>query len=286
MSHKLRRLMAGVCLIAAPVVYVAGLLVDPALRAGDAATGAYGRHPDQVAVSAALLHWSRVLLVPGIVVMLGDYFYARLEREFGAENRGRLGDEALRSRSPSFWKIRLTWVRTVASPTPSRSPISGLESPRANCASTSCSRAVRVASSDGGSAAGRAANEAMTRVVMAGSISASPAAATRTAATSCSGGDTLRRNPLTPSRSAACRCSSVSNVVSMMIFGGRGSASNRRAADTPSNRGIAMSMTTTSGRNRRAAATASSPSAASPTTVIAGAAAVSTTSRSPARIIA
>ena len=125
MSHKLRRLMAGVCLIAAPVVYVAGLLVDPALRAGDAATGAYGRHPDQVAVSAALLHWSWVLLVPGIVgmvhlvrrravlfghiagavallgvvnfsaLMLGDYFYARLEREFGAENGSRLGDEAL-----------------------------------------------------------------------------------------------------------------------------------------------------------------------------------------------
>lgn len=125
MSHKLRRLMAGVCLVSAPFVYVAGLLVDPALRAGDAAAGAYGRHPDQVSVSAALLHWSWVLLVPGIVgmvhlvrrravlfghiagavallgvvnfsaLMLGDYFYARLEREFGAETGGRLGDEAL-----------------------------------------------------------------------------------------------------------------------------------------------------------------------------------------------
>ncbi|GGM29886.1 hypothetical protein GCM10007977_033970 [Dactylosporangium sucinum] len=116
--------MAGTCLVAAPVGYVAGLFVDPALRAGDAAVDAYGRHPGQVAVSAALLHWSWVLLVPGIVgmihlvrrravvfghvagavallgivnfsaLMLGDHFYAVLERDLGVEHGDRLGDEA------------------------------------------------------------------------------------------------------------------------------------------------------------------------------------------------
>ncbi|UWZ34207.1 hypothetical protein Drose_23515 [Dactylosporangium roseum] len=120
-------MFAAVCLMAAPFVYVAGLLVDPALRAGDAADGAYGRHPGQVSVSAALLHWSWVLLVPGIIgmihlvrrravlfgqiagvvallgvvnfsaLMLGDFFYARLEAELGPETGGRLGDEAFAS---------------------------------------------------------------------------------------------------------------------------------------------------------------------------------------------
>ncbi|MER7006032.1 hypothetical protein ABT297_23735 [Dactylosporangium sp. NPDC000555] len=125
MPHRFRRLFAAVCLLAAPFFYVAGVLVDPALRAGDAADGAYGRHPGQVSVSAALLHWSWVLLVPGIIgmihmvrrralvfghvagaaallgivnfsaLMLGDYFYARLERQFGPELGSRLADEAL-----------------------------------------------------------------------------------------------------------------------------------------------------------------------------------------------
>ncbi len=126
----------------------------------------------------------------------------------------------------------------------------------------------------------------MTRVVTAGSISAEPAAATRTASTSCSGGDTFSRKPLTPSRRAACRCSSVSNIVNRMIFGGCGSASSSRAAPSPSSRGMAMSMTSTSGRSRRAVTTASRPSAASPTTAMPAPAAVSTTSRSPARIMA
>ncbi|WP_238013174.1 hypothetical protein KZZ52_39195 [Dactylosporangium sp. AC04546] len=124
MSQRLRRLMAGICMVAAPVVYVAGLFADPALRAGDAAEGAYGRHPGQVAVSAALLHWSWVLLVPGIVgmihlvrqravvfghvagavallgivnfsaLMLGDHFYAVLERDLGVERATELGDQA------------------------------------------------------------------------------------------------------------------------------------------------------------------------------------------------
>ena len=124
MQHKLRRLLAGACLLAAPLFYVAGLVADPALRAGDEATGAYGRHPGQVSVSAALLHWSWVLLVPGIIgmihlvrrravlfghvagavallgivnfsaLMLGDFFYARLEADLGAERGTELGDAA------------------------------------------------------------------------------------------------------------------------------------------------------------------------------------------------
>jgi hypothetical protein len=122
MPHTFRRLLAGACLVAAPLFYVAGLLVDPALRAGDAAEGAYGRHPGQVSVSAALLHWSWVLLVPGIVgmihlvrrravlfghvagvvallgvvnfsaLMLGDFFYARLEADLGTAEGDRLAD--------------------------------------------------------------------------------------------------------------------------------------------------------------------------------------------------
>ena len=124
MPHNLRRLLAGACLVAAPLLYVAGLLVDPALRAGDAADGAYGRHPGQVSVSAVLLHWSWVLLVPGIIgmihlvrrravlfghiagavallgvvnfsaLMLGDYFYARLEADLGTAEGDRLADAA------------------------------------------------------------------------------------------------------------------------------------------------------------------------------------------------
>ncbi|MDG6102158.1 hypothetical protein Daura_44505 [Dactylosporangium aurantiacum] len=125
MPHTLRRLLAGACLVAAPLVYVAGLVVDPALRAGDAADGAYGRHPGQVSVSAALLHWSWVLLVPGILgmihlvrrravlfghiagavallgvvnfssLMLGDFFYARLEADLGTAEGDRLADASL-----------------------------------------------------------------------------------------------------------------------------------------------------------------------------------------------
>ncbi len=103
---------------------MAGVLVDPALGGGDDAAGAYGRHPGQVSVSAALLHWSWVLLIPGIIgmmhlvrrravvfgnvagviallgvvnfsaLMLGDMFYARLEAALGAEAGTRLADEA------------------------------------------------------------------------------------------------------------------------------------------------------------------------------------------------
>ncbi len=122
---RFRRLAAGVCLIAAPIVYVAGIVADPALRQGGGdTTGVYGRHLEQVSVSAAVLHWSWVLLVPGIIgmihlarrrgvllghlagglallgvvnfsaLMLGDYFYARLERSLPPAQGAALADEA------------------------------------------------------------------------------------------------------------------------------------------------------------------------------------------------
>src|ERR1700754_3875644 len=111
--HRLHRRAAGSCLIAAPLLYIAGIVADPALRLGD--PDAYGKYPDQVGISAAVLHWSWVLLIPGIIgmihlvrgrhvrfgwiaggvallgvvnfsaLMLGDYFYARLEQEFGPD---------------------------------------------------------------------------------------------------------------------------------------------------------------------------------------------------------
>ncbi|MGI5267997.1 hypothetical protein ACQEUU_02465 [Nonomuraea sp. CA-218870] len=122
---RFRRLAAGACLIAAPVLYVAGMAADPALRQGGGDTvGVYGRHLEQVSVSAAILHWSWVLLVPGIVgmihlvrrravllghltgglallgvvnfsaLMLGGYFYARLERSLPPAQGAALGDQA------------------------------------------------------------------------------------------------------------------------------------------------------------------------------------------------
>jgi hypothetical protein len=124
---RFRRLTAGMCLIAAPVTYVAGIVADPALRLGSNAdaAGAYGRHLEQVSLSAAILHWSWVLLVPGVIgmihlvrrravllghiagtiallgvvnfsaLMLGDFFYARLERELSPATGAALGDRAL-----------------------------------------------------------------------------------------------------------------------------------------------------------------------------------------------
>ncbi|GIH94336.1 hypothetical protein ACFFMN_05635 [Planobispora siamensis] len=123
--HGFRRRAAGLCLIVAPIVYVAGLLVDPAIRQGGDPVGIYGAHPEQVSVSAALLHWSWVLLIPGIIgmihlvrdravvlghitgglallgvvnfsaLMLGDFFYSMLERAMPPAQGSALGDEAL-----------------------------------------------------------------------------------------------------------------------------------------------------------------------------------------------
>jgi len=122
--RRFRRLAAGLCLIAAPLVYVTGLVADPALRAGTDVTGQYGEHPGWVSLSASLLHWSWVLLIPGIVgmvhlirhrgvifghlagglallgvvnfsgLMLGDFFYSRLEADLGVEEGTRIGDAA------------------------------------------------------------------------------------------------------------------------------------------------------------------------------------------------
>ncbi|MEW9549071.1 hypothetical protein [Nonomuraea sp. NPDC050783] len=124
---RFRRLAAGTCLIAAPLLYVAGVLADPALRLGGEAdtVGVYGRELEQVSLSAAVLHWSWVLLVPGVIgmihlvrrravllghlagalallgvvnfsaLMLGDFFYARLERELPPATGAALADRAL-----------------------------------------------------------------------------------------------------------------------------------------------------------------------------------------------
>ena len=121
--HRLRRLFAGASMLAAPALYVTGIVLDPALRSGNV-PGAYGRHPEWVSASAAVLHWSWVILVPGIIgmvhlirergvlfghiagglallgivnfsaLMFGDFFYSRLEAEFGADEGSRLADEA------------------------------------------------------------------------------------------------------------------------------------------------------------------------------------------------
>jgi hypothetical protein len=116
--RRFRRMAAGLCLIAAPIVYVAGVVADPELRG----LGTYGEHPGWVSLSASLLHWSWVLLVPGIVgmvhlirhrgvvfghlagglallgvvnfsgLMLGDFFYSQLEANLGTEEGNRIGD--------------------------------------------------------------------------------------------------------------------------------------------------------------------------------------------------
>ncbi|GLW99601.1 hypothetical protein [Microtetraspora sp. NBRC 16547] len=124
--HRFRRQAAGLCLIVAPLLYVAGVVADPALRQGEGSdtVGVYGRYPDQVSVSASLLHWSWVLLLPGVIgmihlirqravvfghiagglallgivnfsaLMLGDFFYSRLERALPAAQGALLADEA------------------------------------------------------------------------------------------------------------------------------------------------------------------------------------------------
>ncbi|GAA2870961.1 hypothetical protein GCM10010517_31260 [Streptosporangium fragile] len=125
--HMFRRRAAGLCLIAAPLLYIVGVVVDPNLRQGgtDEIVGIYGRYPDQVSVSASLLHWSWVLMVPGIIgmvhlirrrgvvlghvagglallgvvnfsaLMLGDFFYSRLESALPPAQGAKLAEEAL-----------------------------------------------------------------------------------------------------------------------------------------------------------------------------------------------
>ncbi len=130
--HALRRWTAGISLVVAPLLYTGALVVDPAIRKGGDTVGVYGAFADQVSVSAALLHWSWVLLIPGIIgmihllrdravvfghiagglallgvvnfsaLMLGDFFYSRLERALPAEQGARLADEALADPGATF----------------------------------------------------------------------------------------------------------------------------------------------------------------------------------------
>lgn len=100
--------------------------------------------------------------------------------------------------------MRATCVLTVASLKNSVAAISLLLSPRAISFKTSSSRAVSVDSArcDTAGAAGRA-NRSTNRRVIDGASSASPTATRRTAAMSCSGDTSFRRNPLAPARKAA-----------------------------------------------------------------------------------
>ncbi|MEU8204734.1 hypothetical protein [Streptosporangium sp. NPDC049046] len=127
-----RRWAAGVCLIVAPLIYIAGVVADPALRQGGDTTGVYGRYPEQVSVSASLLHWSWVLLIPGIIgmihlirhrgvvfghlagglallgvvnfsgLMLGDFFYSRLERALPPAEGAKLAEQAFSDPGATF----------------------------------------------------------------------------------------------------------------------------------------------------------------------------------------
>ncbi len=115
------RVVAGSSLLAVPVLYIAALVIDPAIRAGGG-IGHYGANPGQVSVSAALLHWSWVLLVPGLLgmthlaakrapvaahvtgsvavlgvinfsaLMTSDFVYSRLERVMEPHAGSALGD--------------------------------------------------------------------------------------------------------------------------------------------------------------------------------------------------
>jgi hypothetical protein len=106
----------------------------------------------------------------------------------------------------------------------------------------------------------------ITRRVIEGASSASPAAATRTAVISCSGGAFLSRKPLAPTVRAWYTYSSRSKVVRITTREPDPAATIWWVASSPSRLGMRMSISTTSGRSRRVAATASTPSPASPAT--------------------
>ncbi len=100
--------------------------------------------------------------------------------------------------------MRLTCVFTVSSPTCSRAASSGLDSPSASSRSTSVSRGVSTSNFPCVGAFGRSrANSAMSRRVIPGASSASPAATTRTASKSRSAVTSFSRNPLAPAASAS-----------------------------------------------------------------------------------
>ena len=68
---------------------------------------------------------------------------------------------------------------------------------------TSRSRVGQLVEPFGRAGRGMLANCSITRFVIAGERSASPAATVRIAASSCSGGSSLRTKPLAPARSAS-----------------------------------------------------------------------------------
>jgi hypothetical protein len=83
--QTLRRWTAGCCLLAAPVLYVAGLVADPAIRDGGDAVGVYGAFPGHVAGGVALL---------GIRELLGADARGLLLRAPGARTARRAGSAA------------------------------------------------------------------------------------------------------------------------------------------------------------------------------------------------
>src|SRR5690554_1465043 len=176
-----------------------------------------------------------------------------------------------RSRRPSFPRIRLMWVFTVASLRYSPVAISALLRPRAANRKMSRSRAVRLLNASGSaglvalpskcSNSSRVADAAMTAL---------PAWTVRMAASRNSGSASFSTNPLAPPRMARVAASSRSNVVRTMMRGTlppRSSAAARmaRVDSIPTITGMRMSMSTTSGRLAAAMAIPSTPFPASPT---------------------
>ncbi len=153
-----------------------------------------------------------------------------------------------------------------------RSPIWSLFKPRATSVRISRSRSVscdRPAAAAAAGVAGRVAtNVSISRRVMDGSMSASPAATTWMAETISSGSASFSKKPPAPAESASYTYSSRSNVVRMSTCTLASAPFERmaRVASMPLTRGMRMSMSTTSGCRRCASSTAWSPSRASPTT--------------------
>ena len=158
--------------------------------------------------------------------------------------------------------MRARCVLTVAGLMNRRSPIWSLFRPRATNVRISRSRSVSWsmprAASPAGTPGRAATNVSMSRRVMDGSMSASPAATTRTADAISSGSASLRRKPPAPADSASYTYSSRSNVVRMSTCTSARTALERmaRVASMPLTRGMRMSMSTTSGRRRSASCTA------------------------------
>ena len=175
----------------------------------------------------------------------------------------------------SFAKIFETCAFTVASLMNRRIPICALDSPAPTAPSTSVSRSVSWSRPGWRScrAPGFASEkwESIRRVTVGESI-ASPPATTCTARARSWGGVSLSRNPLAPASSAWKTYSSMSKVVSMMIFGGLGSAVTALVAAIPSRVGMRTSISSTSGRCFCTSGTASEPSAPCPTTSMPGSA--------------